>query len=67
MAFDRRTAMNILISVDDKYLEIVKVMLFSIKSNVQEKISVYALYQGASKALESFAKSMNGLGGGRSL
>ena len=55
--------MNILISVDDKFLEIAKVMLFSIKSNVQEKINVYVLYQEASKAFESFAKSMNGLGG----
>ena len=55
--------MNILISVDDKYLEIAKVMLFSIKSNVQEKINVYALFQGASKVFETFAKSMNGLGG----
>lgn len=55
--------MNILISVDDKYLEIAKVMLFSIKSNVKEKISVYALYQGASKAFESFEQFVNSLGG----
>lgn len=35
--------MNILISVDEKYLDIAETMLFSLKKNTKEKIDVYLL------------------------
>ena len=52
--------MNILISVDEKYLKISKVMLFSLKNNIPEKITVYVLFRGNrdSKEFISFEKDM---------
>ncbi len=54
--------MNILISVDNKYLEIAKVMLFSLKNNVSEKINVYVLYQGDNNAFDQFKNVMKKMG-----
>ena len=48
--------MNILISVDDKYLEISKVMLFSLKNNVSKEIHVYVFFQGDNNTFDSFKR-----------
>ena len=54
--------MNILISVDDKYLEISKVMLFSLKNNVSKEIHFYVFFQGDNNTFDSFKRAMNEMG-----